>query len=158
MEPGDSQLSGAHWPGRLTCLQRPRRVRDPISCRKWKKHEERYPRLSSTYMWTHVDAHVYTHIYTYTHRYMHMCIHTTNYTCKIVSKVSLFHWLPDVYTLYIFWSYPQACFCQLQSNSVLPRKKWKKYDKYRFIVTASFIWNEDFCIFSDIFLVHFVLL
>lgn len=83
---------------------------------------------ASTYMSTHVDVHIYTHIHS--HTCMDICTwtlththNTYNYPYKIVSKLSSFHCLPDVCTLYIVWSFPQACFCQLWSTSALPSGK-----------------------------------
>lgn len=119
--------------------------------------------LASTYMSTHVDVHICTHIHS--HTCMGTCMRTlththTNYKYKIVFILSLFHCLPYICTLYIVWSFPQACFCQLAKYFCIAQweKKCKKDDKYRFIVTDSFIWNGDFCIFGDIFVVHFMLL
>lgn len=120
---GNRQLSGVHWLVSLAYLQRLRQVReprrDPVSSKRGKKCEERHPRLcSGLYLHEHTCGCTHLHPYSlpYMHGYMHVDINTHNtynYKYKIVFILSLFHCLPYICTLYIVWSFPQACFCQL---------------------------------------------
>lgn len=170
---GNRQLSGVHWLVSLPYLQRLRQVReprrDPVSSKRGTKCEERHPRLcSGLYLHEHTCGCTHLHPYSlpYMHGYMHADINTHTHTKHIQLQIQncLYTKLIPLPTIHMY-----IIHCLVISSSMLlptcevllhcpVEKKCKKDDKYRFIVTDSFILNGDFCIFGDTFLVHFMLL